>query len=120
MGRACHDAAMTDQQDVDGRAQRVVVLLEDNVKTELQVVNGSYGLGLSEKAIERLMRGVTSGLLYAFAVDWSPDWVGSGEVHHWEEAGHHVARCGICLADSPISADKSAAVAWAHEHEASH
>ncbi|MFZ1912655.1 MAG: hypothetical protein WAU30_09885 [Propionicimonas sp.] len=66
------------------------------------------------------MEGVTSGLLYAFAVDWSPDWVGPGEVHHWEESGRFFARCGACLADSPASPDEQTAAAWARSHEDSH
>jgi hypothetical protein len=62
------------------RDARVVSLLEDNVRTELQVANDMLELGLSAAAIEGLMEGVTSGLLYAFAVDWSPDWVKPGQV----------------------------------------
>jgi hypothetical protein len=60
------------------RDARVVSLLEDNVRTELQVANDMLELGLSAAAIEGLMEGVTSGLLYAFAVDWSPDCVKPG------------------------------------------
>ena len=37
------------------RQARVVALLEDNVRTELKVVNGTLYLGLSETSIERLM-----------------------------------------------------------------
>jgi hypothetical protein len=111
---------MTDARPVDERAQRVVALLEDNVRTELQVTNGGFELGLSDETIERLMQGVTSGLLYAFAIDWSPDWVKAGDVHHWEETGRFFARCGVCLADSPPSPDEEAVVSWAHEHEKSH
>lgn len=62
---------MTDARLVEERAKRVIALLEDNVRTELQVTNGALDLGLSNAAIESLMQGVTSGLLYAFAVDWS-------------------------------------------------
>lgn len=111
---------MAEGRPVDGRAERVVALLEDLVRTELQIANGGFDLGLSDEAIERLMTGVTSGLLYGFSVDWSPDWVKPGDVHHWEEAGRFFARCGICLADSPASPDTQSAVGWAHTHEASH
>lgn len=111
---------MTDGRPVDRRAERVVALLEDNVSTELQVTNSAFGLGLSDEAIERLMEGVTSGLLYAFAVDWSPDWVKQGEVHHWEASGRFFARCGLCLADSPALPDDGTAVGWARDHEKSH
>src|SRR3954453_18936065 len=92
--------AMTESGPRDERDQRLVALLEDNVRTELQVTNGVLDLGLSVDALESLMRGVTSGLLYAFAVDWSPDWVKPGQVHHWEESGRYFARCGVCLMDS--------------------
>lgn len=111
---------MTDPRLVDGRAERVVALLESNVRTELQVTNGGFDLGLSDEDIERLMQGVTSGLLYAFAVDWSPDWVKAGDVHHWKDGDRSFARCGVCLVDSPPSPDDETAVAWAHEHERSH
>ena len=111
---------MTDDRLVNERAERVVALLESNVRTELQVTNGGFDFGLSDETIERLMQGVTSGVLYAFAVDWSPDWVKPGDVHHWEEAGRFFARCGVCLADSPPSPDLETAVAWAHSHEGSH
>ncbi|WP_185996191.1 hypothetical protein [Nocardioides campestrisoli] len=111
---------MTDDRVVDERAERVVALLESNVRTELQVTNGGFELGLSDETIERLMQGVTSGLLYAFTIDWSPDWVKPGDVHHWEEAGRFFARCGVCLADSPPSHDEQTAMAWAHSHEKSH
>jgi hypothetical protein len=111
---------MTDDRLVDGRAQRVVALLESTVRTELQVTNGGFDLGLSDETIEQLMQGVTSGLLYAFAIDWSPDWVKAGDVHHWEEPGRFFARCGVCLADSAPSSDEKTAVAWAHNHEKSH
>ena len=111
---------MTDEPLVDERAERVVALLEDNVTTELQVTNDGFDLGLSDETIARLAQGVISGLLYAFSVDWSPDWVEAGGVHHWEEAGRFFARCGVCLADSPPSPDEETAVAWAHDHEKSH
>lgn len=111
---------MTDARSDDERAERVVALLEANVRTELQVTNGMFDLGLSDETIERLMQGVTSGLLYAFAVDWSPDWVKAGEVHHWEDAGRFFARCGVCLADSPPAPDEETAVSWARDHEKSH
>lgn len=75
------------------RAGRVVSLLEDNVRSELQVVNGIEKLGLSDDVIERLMVGVTSRILYAFDVDWAPDWVRPGEVHAWQEGGVWRARC---------------------------
>lgn len=50
------------------RQARVVSLLEDSVRTELRVTNGMLELGLSEGDIERLMEGVTSGLLLLGAV----------------------------------------------------
>jgi hypothetical protein len=118
--RSWHDAAMTDDRLDKDRADRVVALLEDNVRTELQVTNSGFDLGLSDETIDRLMQGVTSGLLYAFAVDWSPDWVKAGDVHRWEEAGRFFSRCGVCLADSPPSPDEETAVAWARSHQKSH
>lgn len=102
------------------RETRVVSLLEDSVRTELQVVNGMQRLGLSDDVIERLMEGVTSGILYAFDVDWAPDWVGPGEVHAWQEGGAWRARCARCLTDSPPSKTMEEAASWAREHEIRH
>jgi hypothetical protein len=79
-GRRWHDAAMTEAQPVDERYELIVTLLEKNVRTELQVTNAALDLGLNDDAIDSLMRGVSSGLLYAFALDWSPDWVTPGQV----------------------------------------
>jgi hypothetical protein len=118
--RTWHHAAMTDDRLVSERAERLVTLLEDNVRTELQVTNDGFDLGLNDETIERLMQGVTSGVLYAFAVDWSPDWVKAGDVHQWQEEGRFFARCGVCLADSPPSPSAEVAVAWARDHEESH
>jgi hypothetical protein len=43
------------------REARVIALLEDRVRTELQVTNGGLRLGLGDEAIESLMEGVTAG-----------------------------------------------------------
>ncbi|WP_329100324.1 hypothetical protein OG792_17970 [Micromonospora sp. NBC_01699] len=102
------------------RTARVVSLLEDSVRTELQVTNDGLELGLSDVAIERLMEGVTSGLLYAFEVDWSPNWVKPGQVHAWKEDGEFFARCSRCLLDSPAADSRASAEAWARQHETLH
>jgi hypothetical protein len=102
------------------RQARVVALLEDSVRTELTVTNGMLDLGLSAASIERLMEGVTSGILHAFDVDWAPDWVKPGEVHTWNESGEWVGRCSICLLDSPPARSEEETSAWAHRHEAGH
>jgi hypothetical protein len=110
---------MTPSVDADRRA-RVVALLESNVRTELEVVNGMLELHLSEASIERLMEGVTSRLLYAFEVDWSPDWVRPGQAHSWVQDGVFFARCSVCLLDSPSTDSEASAQAWARTHAASH
>jgi hypothetical protein len=46
-------------------ASNVVALLEDRVREELRGTDGGYSLGLSEETIERLLDGVTAGVLYA-------------------------------------------------------
>lgn len=102
------------------REARVVALLENNVRTELQIANRMLDLGLSDQNLDRIMEAVTSGILYAFDVEWSPDWVGNGEVHAWEEDGGWFARCSACLADSPHSDSREHAASWARAHEASH
>lgn len=102
------------------RQARVVALLEDSVRTEITVTNGMLDLGLSAATIDRLMEGVTSGILYAFDVDWAPDWVKPGDVHTWNDAGEWFGRCSICLLDSPPARSEQAASAWAQSHEARH
>jgi hypothetical protein len=102
------------------RQARVVALLEDSVRTEITVTSGMLDLGLSPEAIERLMEGVTSGILYAFDVDWAPDWVKPGEVHTWKEAGEWLGRCSICLLDSPPAHSEPEASAWVRRHETGH
>ncbi|MFJ8958336.1 hypothetical protein ACIRG5_03050 [Lentzea sp. NPDC102401] len=102
------------------RQARVIALLEDNVRTELEVVNGMLDLGLSDAAIERLMEGVTSGVLYAFDIDWAPNWVKSDQVHTWQEAVGWFGRCPQCLMDSPPSTSREEASAWVRDHESSH
>jgi hypothetical protein len=111
---------MANASGADDREARLIALLEDNVLTELRVMNGALDLGLSDSAMESLMQAVTSSVLDAFAVDWSPDWVRAGQVHSWENSGEHFARCAVCLLDSPPAADKATAAAWAHQHVASH
>ena len=102
------------------REQRVAALLEDRVREELRVTDSAYGLGLSDEAIERLTEGVAAGVLYAFSVDWSPNWVRKGDVHAWEDAGVWFARCGDCLLDSPGAKTRAEAAAWARAHEEAH
>jgi hypothetical protein len=102
------------------RQARVIALLEDNVRAEIKVMNGMLDLELSESTIERLMEGVTSGILYAFDVDWAPDWVKAGEVHAWQEAAGWFGRCPKCLTDSPPATSREEASAWARDHESSH
>jgi hypothetical protein len=99
---------------------RVVALLENCVREELRVTDGILGFGLDDEAVERLMEGVTAGVLYAFSVDWKPDWVREGDCHAWEESGSWFARCSICLLDSPGMTTRIESVEWARAHEASH
>lgn len=102
------------------RRQRVVDLFEDCVQTELAHRNELDGYGLDEVAIQRMMFSVTAAVLYAFDIDWNPNWVKAGQVHHWEESDTWFARCGVCLVDSMGSPSKADATAWARRHEASH
>ncbi|WP_238005273.1 hypothetical protein KZZ52_17185 [Dactylosporangium sp. AC04546] len=110
---------MTNEAD-SAREARVVALLEHNIRTELLVMNAGYELGLGNAIVERLAEGITSGVLYAFAVDWSPDWVKPGQVHTWEEDGAFLARCSTCLLDSPPAHNRESAEAWVRQHETQH
>jgi len=102
------------------RRAHVIARLEDNVRTEIEVVNGMLDLESCDAAIERLMVGITSNVLYAFNVDWAPDWVKPGDVHTWRESGTWFGRCSRCLLDSPPLINQEEASAWARDHEARH
>lgn len=99
----------------DERSKRVVALLEDCVRTELQVTSGMLELGLTDDVIESLMLGVASGVLNGFDLDWT-----HRRPHHWAESGQHFARCRTCLLDSPPNEDAQAALSWVQEHEQTH
>lgn len=101
-------------------AQRIAALLEDNIRTELEVQLGAAQVALSEELLRRLAWGVAAEVLYAFDVDWRPDWVKPGEVHAWKESGVWFARCGVCLLDSPASPERDEAAAWVRTHQESH
>jgi hypothetical protein len=102
------------------RQVRVVELLEHNIRTEIEIWEGARDAGLTEEQVEELAGAIAASVDYAFAVDWSPDWVRSGEVHSWEEGGGHIARCSVCLLDSPPCPTRAEAVAWARGHIKSH
>lgn len=102
------------------RQARVIALLEDNVLTEIQIMNGARDLGLSDAAIRGLMEAITSSILYAFDVDWAPHWVKPGAVHTWQEAIGWFGRCSNCLMDSPPSTSREEASKWARNHESTH
>jgi hypothetical protein len=110
---------MPDDAAVDRQA-RVASLLEDNIRTELRVQNDATDLGLPQEAIARLAWAVTAEVLYAFSVDWSPDWVKPGQVHTWQESVDFFARCPACLQDSPAAGTPQDAAAWAASHQATH
>ena len=62
------------------------------------------------------MFGVTSGVLYAFSLDWDPDWVKTGDFHEWQEADGHRSGCPQCLIDSPALPTAEAPVTWVRQH----
>lgn len=80
---------------------RVVDLLIDNIRTEVDVQNVALGLGLTGEAVGNLADCIAAEVLYAFEVDWAPDWLKPGGVHAWESSGEHFSLCGICLQESP-------------------
>lgn len=110
---------MPDDAD-QARQARVAALLEDNIRAEVQAQNAMAGLGLPQAAIARLARGIAAEVLYAFAVDWSPDWIRSGETHTWEASGDFFALCPVCLQESLAKKSREDAAAWAAHHRAAH
>lgn len=104
----------------DERAARVHELLEHNIRSEIGAQNSMSDLGLSDRQAEQLAWAIAAEVDRAFSVDWDPDWVRPGEVHHWTENGQHFARCPVCLGDSPAEAQLAEAVAWAKRHRDEH
>jgi hypothetical protein len=112
---------MADAGSDHGRGERVVALLEENVRNELVRQDIILGLGLSIIDIQALTKSVTAEVRYAFSVDWSPDWLVPGDVHTWEDySGAIFGRCSVCLQDSPAQTDRDRAAAWVRAHERSH
>ena len=114
------DGPMPSQPEQDSRAKRVAALLEDNIRTELDVQLGGVQRALPEELVRRLAWGIAAEVLYSFDVDRKPDWVKPGGVHAWEESGGWFARCGVCLLDSPASPTRVEAAAWSRTHQESH
>ena len=103
----------------DERAARVHELLEHNVRTEILAQDAIGNLGLTDQQMSQLAWAIAAEVDHAFSVDWDPDWLQPGEVHHWAEEDMHFARCPTCLNDSPGQAALSDAVAWAKRHHCS-
>ena len=97
--RLLHDAVVT--IDAEDRRARVIALVEDNVRNELRRSVGINQLAVTDDEIDTLTSAVTSELLYAFEIDWNPDWVKPGDVHSWASGDQYFGRCGVCLLDSP-------------------
>jgi hypothetical protein len=110
---------MTDL-DGDARINRVVALLQYNLRTTLERNFGREGVKLSEEQVAFLAMDLADEALYAFSVDWAPRWVKPGEVHSWADDDGFHARCGVCLLDSPRFDERPTAQAWAQQHERSH
>lgn len=108
-----------DQPD-RGRQERVFELLEHNVLSELRSQTAIGGPEVSEERLADLAGSVVAEILYAFRVDWDPDWVRTGQLHSWHEGSSFFARCPTCLIDSPPRLSDEEAQAWVREHEAVH
>ncbi|MFC6706064.1 hypothetical protein [Flexivirga alba] len=102
------------------RAQRVVELLEHNIRTEIDVQLGMAGRDLPDDLRMNLVQGISAEILYAFEVDWDPKWVKAGEIHAWQVDDSWYARCGVCLLDSPASPTRDQATRWATTHQLRH
>lgn len=100
------------------RAQRVVALLEDNIYEEL--CNVLREEQLPDEVLRNAAWAVATEALYAFDVDWNPDWVKPGRLHSWRDGGRFFARCPVCLLDSPASKTRAEAYRWVRAHERDH
>jgi hypothetical protein len=113
---------MTAMAEPDGntRIDRVVALLQHNLRSTLERNFGREGIELSDERLDYLATDLADEALYAFSVDWAPRWVKPGDVHSWPHDEGYLARCGVCLVDSPLFAERTDAQAWARGHEKSH
>ena len=102
------------------RSQRVAELLVDNIRRELVAASHLHALGLDDAVLDRLAEAVAANVLYAFVVDWSPDWIKPGQIHSWESAGEWFTRCPGCLEDSPLAPHRETAISWVAHHMARH
>jgi hypothetical protein len=106
--------------DPELRAQRVADLLEDNIRAEVAIGSQLLDLDLTEDQVQGLASSLCASILYAFDVDWAPDWVAAGDVHSWRDGELWFARCAVCLEDSPAAKVQVRAIGWARAHEAGH
>jgi hypothetical protein len=111
---------MVSQSGHEARSARIAALLEDNVLTELSAELAMHDIDLPQALVRQLAGGIAAEILYAFDVNWRPDWVKPGEVHSWRDGDRWLARCGKCLRDSPAAASEFEASSWARQHETSH
>jgi hypothetical protein len=102
--------------EVERRDERVSALVEHNVRSELTAQDAILGLGLTVETIDRLAWAITANAQYAFDIQWSPDWVQTGDFHTWEVNGWAFARCPRCLCDSPPQPTRDLARAWMRHH----
>lgn len=73
---------------------------------------------MDEPTLKSVAWGIAAEIVYAFDVQWSPDWVPKGHPHRWQDDEGWHARCNDCLAESPAEAEEAVAWDWFATHRA--
>jgi len=71
--------------DGDPRIDRVVTLLQHNLRSTLERNFDRMGIELSDEQLDYLGMDLADEALDTFSVDWAPRWVKPGDVHSWPE-----------------------------------
>jgi hypothetical protein len=103
--------------DAAAHEAEVYQLLQETVRSELEMYAGILDLDLSAENVDTLAWAVATQVAYGFSLRWDPDWVPAREPHLWGEDGRTFARCTLCLAVSPPLDGESSAFGWHDEHQ---
>jgi len=91
-------------------------LLAENVFTELRYGQLAWDAGVDESTLKSVAWGIAAEIVYAFDVQWSPDWVPKGHPHRWQDDEGWHTRCNDCLAESPAESEEADAWEWFATH----
>ncbi len=110
--------AVVVRSESDGWDDKNHELLAENVFTELRSGQLAWDAGIDEETLKSVAWGIAAEIVYAFDVQWSPDWVPKGHPHRWQDHEGWHTRCNDCLAESPAEVEEAVAWDWFATHRA--